>query len=149
RRSSTNCDYPYEIPGVMSIKNSTFNEDRYYYFYDWEVGFPGFECVSERVPVTVVVEENSAVTLPVWTEKLSIFPNPTDGALNMVLEGYAGGELTVILRNAQGQYLRTETWRATSGNAAFKTDISNLPVGLYWLEFSQTGGSVQYKIVKK
>jgi hypothetical protein len=150
RRSSTNCEYPYEIPGILSIKNSTFNEDRYYYFYDWEVGFAGYECTSERVPVTVVVEEeNSATTLPSWTEKLRIFPNPTDGQVNIAMEGYAGGDLRAILRNAQGQALQTETWRAASGNTAFKTDLSALPQGMYWLELSQAGGSIQYKLFIK
>jgi hypothetical protein len=149
RRSSNNCEYPYEIPGVLSIKNSTFNEDRYYYFYDWEVGFPGYHCASERIPVTVVVEENSATTLPSWTEKLRIFPNPSDGQVNIVMEGYAGGELNAILRNAQGQVLHTETWQAASGNAVFKTNVSAFPTGMYWLELRQAGGSVLYKVVKE
>jgi hypothetical protein len=80
RRSSQGCAFPYEIPNVVSIKNSTFNTERYYYFYNWEIAFPSYECTSERVPVTVVVnEESSSVALPAWASGLRIFPNPSDG----------------------------------------------------------------------
>ncbi|HLP95999.1 MAG TPA: FG-GAP-like repeat-containing protein [Saprospiraceae bacterium] len=150
RRSSNNCEYPYEIPGVLSIKNSTFNEDRYYYFYDWEVGFDGLSCTSERVPVTVVVEEdNSSTTLPSWTEKLNIYPNPTDGQLIISLEGYSGGELLATTRNAQGQLLQQQLLQAAAGHAVFKTDLNTLPQGMYWLELTHAQGKVQRKVVKQ
>ncbi|MBL7808110.1 MAG: VCBS repeat-containing protein [Saprospiraceae bacterium] len=149
RRSSTNCSFPYEIPDILSIKNSTFNEDRYYYFYDWEVEFSGYTCTSERVPVTVVVEEeNSATTLPTWTEKLILFPNPTDGQMIISLEGYSGGELLTTTRNAQGQILRHQQFHAAPGYAAFKADLSALPKGMYWIELTHTKGKVQRKVVK-
>lgn len=150
RRSSNNCNYPYEIPGILSIKNSTFNQDRYYYFYDWEVGFAGDTCISERVPVTVVVEEeNSAATLPAWTEKLNLYPNPTEGQLIISLEGYSGGELLSITRNAQGQILQQQLFQAAAGHAVFKTDLNTLPQGMYWLELAHSQGKVQRKVVKQ
>lgn len=149
RRSSTNCQYPYEIPGILSIKNSTFNEDRYYYFYDWELGFAGYECTSERVPVTVVVEENSATVQPSWTEMLRVYPNPTDGQLLIALEGYLGGQLLASLRNAQGQILQSHTFHSVAGNVVFKTDVHTLPQGIYWLELTHSSGSTQQKMVKK
>lgn len=149
RRSSTNCTFPYEIPGILSIKNSTFNEERYYYFYDWEVGFAGYECISERVPVTAVVEENSATVQPSWTEMLRIYPNPTDGQLLIALEGYLGGQLLASLRNAQGQILQSHTFHSGAGNVVFKTDVHTLPQGIYWLELTHSSGSTQQKMVKK
>ncbi len=148
RRSSEGCAFPYDIAGVVSIKNSTFNTERYYYFYNWEVKFYGYECTSERVPVTVVVEAQSGTaTLPTWASGLRIFPNPTTWALNLELQGFAGGELLASVKNAQGQTLQTRAFNAPAGNAAFSTDLSLFPAGIYWLELASEGGVAQRKVV--
>ncbi|HAD11627.1 MAG TPA: hypothetical protein DCF33_04225, partial [Saprospirales bacterium] len=150
RRSSDNINYPYEIPGVVSITSSTFNETRYYYFFNWEIGFPDRECTSERVPVTVVVEDdNSATSLPSWTEKLRIYPNPGNGQVNIALEGYFGGSLMTTFRNAQGQIIQTREFQASAGGALFKADLSAFPQGIYWLELIHAKGSIQRKVVKQ
>lgn len=148
RRSSMGCAFPYDIAGVVSIKNSTFNTDRYYYFYNWEVGFYGHACTSERVPVTVVVETGSSTTsLPSWASGVHIFPNPGVGIVNLNIQGFAGGELLLTVRNAQGQILQTRSFHAPLGNAAFSTDLSCFPAGIYWLELTSDGGVAQRKVV--
>ncbi len=147
RRSSQGCAFPYEIPEVVSIKNSTFNTERYYYFYNWEVAFYGYECVSDRVPVTVVVKAQSGTALPSWAAGLRIFPNPTNSTINIDIQGFAGGNLLAAVKNAQGQTLQTRLLNATAGNAFFSTDLSNFPAGIYWLELASEAGVVQRKVV--
>jgi hypothetical protein len=148
RRSNDGCAFPYEIPDVVSIKNSTFNTERYYYFYNWEVGFYGDACTSERIPVTVVVETGSSTTaLPAWATGLQIFPNPSSGVLNLEIQGFAGGELLIAVKNAQGQTLQTRAFNAPSSDASFSTDLSAFPAGIYWLELAGEGGVVQRKVV--
>lgn len=148
RRSSQGCAFPYEIADVVSIKNSTFNTERYYYFYNWEVDYYGNECESDRIPVTVVVEDSTSTTiLPVWAGGLRIFPNPTEGALNIDIQGYAGGELLVSLRNAQGQAVQSRRFAAPAGHATFNAQLGQLPAGIYWLEMNNAGGVAQRKIV--
>ncbi len=148
RRSNQGVAYPYEIPGVVSIKNSAYGLDRYYYFFDWEVGFKGSECESERVPVTVVVKSQSgAFAPPAWAAGLRIFPNPSDGMINLDIQGFAGGELLATVKNAQGQTVQTRNFNAPAGNAAFSTDLSHLPVGIYWLELAGEGGVAQQKLM--
>lgn len=150
RRSNQGCAYPYDIDGVVSIKNSTFNLDRYYYFYNWEIDFYGINCESERVPVTVEVEEMSGVDmLPGWASGLRIFPNPGNGRLNLDLPDFAGGSLMVALRNAQGQMLQTRSFSAPAGHASFQTDWSEFPAGIYWLELAGKSGVTQRKLVIK
>jgi len=148
RRSSLGCAFPYEIPGIVSIKNSTFNTERYYYFYDWEIAFDGYECTSDRVPVTVVVEDNSSVSpLPIWASGLRIFPNPTEAALSIEIQGYTGGELLNSVKNAQGQTLQVQRFRAPAGPAVFNIDLGDLPKGIYWLELATDSGLMQRKVL--
>jgi hypothetical protein len=47
--------FPYEVPGVVSIKNSSAGNLFYYYFYDWEIQLPNSICAGERTPVTAIV----------------------------------------------------------------------------------------------
>ena len=148
RRSSQNCMFPYEIPGTVSIKNSTFNTERYYYFYNWEVGYYSHECVSERIPVTVVVQAPSGVApLPAWASGLRIFPNPTPGLINIDIQGFTGGELIAAIKNTHGQTIRTHQVNAAAGNASFSMDLSHFTAGIYWLELACEGGTAQSKVV--
>lgn len=148
RRSNQGCAFPYEIPGVVSIKNSTFDTNRYYYFYNWEIDYPGYKCESERVAVTVEVqEESSTATLPPWASALHIFPNPSDGAISIDIQGFAGGDLKGALKNAQGQTLQTMAFTAPTGSAVFNTKLGEFPAGIYWLELTSRGGIAQRKLV--
>ena len=148
RRSSQNCMFPYEIPGTVSIKNSTFNTERYYYFYNWEVRYYSYECVSERIPITVVVQAPSGVApLPAWASGLHIFPNPTPGLINIDIQGFTVGEIIAAIKNTQGQTIRTHHVNAVAGNASFSMDLSSLPAGIYWIELACNGGTVQRKVI--
>lgn len=44
--------YPYEVPGIVSIKSSTGGPAFYYYFYDWEIEYDHF---CGRTPVSIPV----------------------------------------------------------------------------------------------
>ena len=53
-RNNNGPSYPYEIPGLISILQSTANQSTnfYYFFYDWEINT---FCSSARIPVLVNV----------------------------------------------------------------------------------------------
>lgn len=51
RNNNSSPDYPFTLPGLISITGTSFNNTLYYYFYDWEVAII---CVSE--PDTVVLQ---------------------------------------------------------------------------------------------
>ncbi|MFN0214871.1 MAG: FG-GAP-like repeat-containing protein [Saprospiraceae bacterium] len=149
RRSNQGCNYPYEIAGLVSIKNSTADLSRYYYFYNWEVQYYGYECTSDRIPVTVVVNEKSGIApLPSWAAGLRIFPNPSTGVVNIDIQGFAGGSLFVAVKNSHGQTLQERLFNAPAGNTTFNTDLSGLPTGVYWLELANEAGVTQRKVVK-
>jgi len=61
-RNNSGPSYPYELPGILSITNSSASVAGYYYFfYDWEVQEPN--CTSVRTPVEVTVSPVSDATI--------------------------------------------------------------------------------------
>jgi PKD repeat protein len=58
-RNRNGADFPYEIPGVLSITGSTASSGSYYYFfYDWDISEYD-ECKSERIPVIAYISTKS------------------------------------------------------------------------------------------
>lgn len=146
RRSTQGVNYPYEIPNVLSMKNSNFGIERYYYFYNWEVDFYGYECTSARVPVTALVDSTLSAGAPAWAAELRLYPNPASVLLNVEIEGFTGGELLVSIKNAQGAALNTRRLDSPSGELKFQSDVSALPKGIYWLELAAENGVIRRKI---
>lgn len=149
KRSDQGVNYPYEIPNVVRVKDSNSGPQRYYYFFNWEVAQHSLECVSERVPVTVVVNEMSQTFTPSWAKDLRVFPNPTTGQLSVEIQGFTGNTLRSRLQNAQGQTVQTSTHSATAGTSIFQVQLQQFPAGMYWLEIESDGVRVQQKIVLK
>lgn len=147
-RSNQGLNFPYEIAEVVSIKNSSFGLERYYYFFHWDVDFYGTECTSERIPVTAVVDPNIvSAPVPVWASGLRMFPNPTATTLTTELDGFAGGPMLVTVKNTQGSTLQTRQLELPTGNTTFQTDLSHYPKGIYWISLTTEKGAVQRKVV--
>ncbi len=61
-RNNSGPSYPYDLPGILSITESSAGVAGYYYFfYDWEVREPN--CTSAAVPVTAEVSASSDATI--------------------------------------------------------------------------------------
>lgn len=50
-RNQNSIGYPFNVSGLVSIKNSDAGTSYYYYFYEWQIQSTS-ACVSARVPVT-------------------------------------------------------------------------------------------------
>ncbi|MEM6965551.1 MAG: FG-GAP-like repeat-containing protein, partial [Bacteroidota bacterium] len=79
RRSDENISYPYVIPDYVSINSSNFGSSWYYYFYDWRISTPDNFCVSERVPVEVLLDTDVATIDFGKTGNVKVYPNPSAG----------------------------------------------------------------------
>jgi hypothetical protein len=66
---------------------------------------------------------------------LEIFPNPTDGILNIQIESSLD-QFDLRVMNPVGQIVRTENIR---GRSFTSMDLSSLPAGTYFLELSSNG----------
>ena len=85
-RSDENTFYPYEIPGVMRIKNSSKGPDAYYYFYNWIISPMSLFCASERKRVDVIVDTTTNLS-NLSTSRLIISPNPVIERLKILGRG--------------------------------------------------------------
>jgi hypothetical protein len=150
RRSDQGVAFPYVIPGVLSIKNSNFGSDRYYYFYNWQLDFYETACYSAPVPVQAVVDSTLLRTSnPDETVAVSIFPNPSSGLVSIAFP--AGVDQTGYLRvtDAQGrQVFETDTPAAARYNT-FNLNLSGQPAGVYFLEWRGASGKWRGKVMLK
>lgn len=110
--------YPYVIPNILSIKNSsstTNSSQYYYYFYDWEVETAGNSCSTPVAPVTVTVGSG---TVPTISGLGSTYEN-TDGPVTLVGTpsggtfsgpGVTGNTFDPALAGVGGPYTITYTY---------------------------------------
>src|SRR5258706_6691995 len=77
RNSSANINYPYGIPGVITITGSSGGASFYYYCYDWQVASSNVICESAMVPVLAYVANCTAVgENTTFKNSINVFPNP-------------------------------------------------------------------------
>jgi len=55
-RNKNNVIYPYEIPGIVNIKDTNYGNTFYYYFYDWEIKLADRTCYSDLQEAIIMFE---------------------------------------------------------------------------------------------
>ncbi|HEX5111673.1 MAG TPA: FG-GAP-like repeat-containing protein, partial [Saprospiraceae bacterium] len=144
-RSSEGVLYPYEIPEVMSITNSTYGETFYYYFYDWKISTQDQYCNSDLVPVTAILDLGSAVN-PVFSSiALPIVPNPTREWLKLILE--SNDDAQIEIAGADGQ-ARKQLKITGISEQSYLLDLNEQAPGIYWIRVVQNGKSYVGRVVK-
>ena len=73
-------DYPFGEEGFLEIKQSNFTNSNYYYFYNWKVKKEDIYCVSERVPLEVILNQTTSVDRFKPTS-IKVYPNPVGDIL--------------------------------------------------------------------
>ncbi len=133
-RSDAGVTYPYLVPGVLSIYDSPFGSDFYYYFYDWEIYRLPMWCESARVPVTAAVMSPNSARAPVAPARFELWPNPARGQVFVAFRQMpCGGEAGRLLRvfDSLGRLVMEAPASAGGG---WQLDVSHLPKGVYLLE---------------
>ena len=59
-RNNVGVNYPYTLPGIVSITGSTAGAGFYYFFYNWQISYG---CEGPRTPATIVVNSPTPVTI--------------------------------------------------------------------------------------
>ena len=145
RRSDQNVNYPYTVEDVVEIKTSNLGEDRYYYFFNWKIQKPSFECVSERVEIALMVVGTD--DLVAGNNQLAVLPNPVSALLEVRLPELQQEALALKVYDATAQSV--QEYRVRRGDSHIQLDMEELPAGLYFIQLMD--GGVQYgaKVVKK
>lgn len=149
RTSGGAVQYPYLASNVVSLKNSNFGTDVYYYFYNWEIKLADEECISERVPVyAVVLMSNASENAEPSEVSLSLAPNPTSegfSTLRITPELTETARLSVM--DAHGRQVMTKI--LDQGTSALNLDFSSLPAGWYQLIISYGDKRLQTRLIKQ
>lgn len=86
-RNNTGTNFPYTLPGVLSITGTNAGDTNYYYyFYNWKVLY-GDECVSVRTPVTAAIHEVPG------TVTVSGGGSQCGGSMTLTATGGSGGTI--------------------------------------------------------
>lgn len=148
KRSNAGTDYPYNIDGLISITNSSFDESRFYYFYDWHVTGTGiFACPSERASVAVEVKVCSAIGDISSLNSFNVYPNPASTEFNVSLNTEPAEELIITVTNVTGQQIFNKTISNANGEINVPVNISGNASGVYLVKVVSEGNAVSKNII--
>lgn len=93
--------------------------------------------------------EANAITNNIGNEiKLSVFPNPTNGYVNISTDfGKKVNKLNISVLNASGQLVKNRSFEQINGLFTYKLDLSELPKGYYFLKFDADGQKTTKKVI--
>ncbi|MFH2095170.1 MAG: T9SS type A sorting domain-containing protein, partial [Bacteroidota bacterium] len=132
RNNNNYTNYPYVIPGLISINYSSASTNPtgyYYYFYDWEVQEPS--CVSQRIPVEATVITCTGAGEIVSGNGYTIYPVPADERINIITELPDNEQIFVSVISADGK-----TVISSKGAGKITVSTKSLPAGIYFIRIS-------------
>jgi hypothetical protein len=116
--------------------NGADSDNVYYFFYDWNVETPTFECASPRVEVQVTVlgiDEISSVN------SVSIYPNPATEQFTLTFNNTVSSQMQVNLIDATGRIVASKKAFAGIGKNNVDMNVSELAAGIYQLQMMKDG----------
>jgi hypothetical protein len=140
--------YPYDVAGLATITGTSVqgndSDNYYYFFYDWHVSTPSFECAGPREEVVVIlvgIDELESVS------NVSIYPNPSTDVMNVSFNSLQAGKLNVRIIDAVGRVVSSTTHSNGTGSQTFSMNVENLAAGIYQVEFEMEGKKATRKVI--
>lgn len=133
--------YPFEVPTILTINNSTYGEEFFYYFYDWHFSTQDRYCSSDFVPVTAFFDETVGIKDFERDDYITLSPNPTTGLV--MVKSKSSNVFTCELVNVSGEILQKIDMQND-----FTLDLSSYASDLYFLKVVSDNESKIYKIVR-
>ncbi len=138
-RNGSGASYPYTVNNLVSITNgwtgSQTSTSAYYYFYDWNVTTPTFNCESDRIPVDVNIL-NVGISNFSADNNLHIYPNPTSADVTVAFNLPGATSSNVEFIDAVGRVVSSEVFENIGGNYSHVFDLSNFSKGIYTIHVS-------------
>ena len=135
--NGSNPGFPYELGDMGAITKTSIPLTNalnfYFFFYDWQISSDETLCSSERVPVTVDINNSVGEILNV--ESINLYPIPATDIININLEIIGTKNLVVTLRDAAGRIISIDNWVNVSSGTQ-NLDISSCRAGHYNLTIS-------------
>lgn len=147
RRMNTGVTYPYTIPNVLSVKDSRYGQQYYYYFFDWEVETQGSTCVSPREEVVVNVTPTSVEQISGNLTSLTVSPNPNQGSFLLDFSTNGRHETTVRINDITGKLVFEKGLGTFSGRHNESINLKDAAKGVYTLQVITNGSVSTRKVV--
>ena len=143
RISGPGVRYPYTIEGSISIESSLNGPGLYFYFFNWQVDYDFGWCESERTEVKItVLEDPNQVIDPSLGSSVFIYPNPTDGFIQVSSEMDVD---ELLIFNNLGLPVFARMVKLSSQK--WQVDLGGFPVGLYYVQLRSGGQRFFKKLV--
>ncbi|OJW79636.1 MAG: hypothetical protein BGO69_12980 [Bacteroidetes bacterium 46-16] len=109
-------------------------------YYNLGLGIVDSATVTYPVPVHVK---------PLVAYKsISLYPNPVQRNMELVIDSKTKGEATFTILNSTGQVVRTYSRQLDNGRNSISFDVSKMPAGVYSLVMNMDGYSETKKWIK-
>jgi hypothetical protein len=94
--------------------------------------------------------DTPAPTTPVTPKEvtLKVYPNPTTNLVNVEVTDYIGDSLTTVLFNRWGTAVFEQTKSVQADSVKSQIDLSQFPLGVYYLRVYGAGFDVRQSVVK-
>ena len=94
-------------------------------------------------PVVTGIKNNSSTDI-----NAVVFPNPTNGDLNFMINTTKSENITIVLVNTLGQTVRHIVKNnSNNGFNQITTDVSQLPIGTYFYQINTENASLKGKVI--
>ncbi|GIV42296.1 MAG: hypothetical protein KatS3mg034_1606 [Vicingaceae bacterium] len=131
-RNNSGVNYPYQINGLVSIKNSTAGASYYYYYYNWRVRTP--DCISPRTEVKAVVQTCTGIDENYFVSGIKIYPNPAKD--NLTIQSELPLE-EIRIMDISGKIVYQSQY---TGENTVNVETHKLENGVYLLEMTTHNG---------
>jgi hypothetical protein len=139
-RNSGPLNYPYPLGESGQITSSYFGEEYYYYFYNWKIQTPDYECVSPRVPVQVTVTSVYDVTS---VSPVTMYPNPASDHVFIELQDNSSSAVVRIFNVLGVEIFQREILPL----GRFEVDLKEWPKGNYLFQIIQNENHYLTKVI--
>jgi len=102
----------------------------------------GSEFIASEEKEAKLIEDVSLIN------KVSFFPNPTDGIFNLKVDTLSDSEMNVSIFNLTGKVVFTKEFTNVSSNQNISMNINKLPAGIYFIKIDVDGESFVKKLIK-
>lgn len=77
----------------------------------------------------------------------NVYPNPSQGSVNLSIEGLSNGNVTILVQNLLGEVIYQTNTVTNNGTIEKNIDLSNAPKGVYFVKLNSQNQSYTRKIV--
>lgn len=134
------------------------------YTYSWNTGdtTPDLMNIGAGTYILTVVDSNGCSVMdtfevllvvgrpdPFSDAQISLYPNPTQGQVNILAEGLKGQEISLEIYDAQGRLVQQYTGDVIQGSYSRQIDLSDESKGVYLIRLRGENGVNLSRVIKK